>query len=170
MTTANYVTLARIALSPLVIVFLFLDLNGLALIAFLLIALTDWVDGYIARHYNQVTDLGKFLDPLADKILVTIVLIYLVGLGRANPIPVMIIVSREFIVSGIRVIVAKSGKIIAASSSAKWKTFSQNIAIAMLIINIPYADWVLWLAVLLSVVSGGGYLWQTNLLKQSKSN
>lgn len=145
-------------------------LNGLAVITFLLLSFSDAVDGYIARKYNQVSDLGKFLDPLADKILVTIVLICLVGLGKADSIPVMIIVAREFIVSGLRINAARSKKIIAASPTAKWKTFSQFVAVAMLMLDLPYADWALWLAVILSVVSGGGYLWQTNLLKQLKSN
>ena len=170
MTVANYVTLARIVLIPLIIVLLLMRLNGLAVIAFLLLSFTDAVDGYIARKYNQVSELGKFLDPLADKILVTTVLICLVGLGKANSIPVMIIVAREFIISGLRINAARSKKIIAASPTAKWKTFSQIIAAAMLMLDLPYADWALWLAVFLSVVSGGGYLWQTNLLKQLKSN
>ncbi len=165
MTVPNYITLARIVLIPLIIVLLLMRLNGLAVIAFLLLSFSDAIDGYIARKYNQVSELGKFLDPLADKILVTAVLICLVGLGKADSIPVMIIVARELFINATR-----SRKIFAASPTAKWKTFSQIVAVAMLMLDLPYADWALWLAVILSVVSGGGYLWQTNLLKQLKSN
>lgn len=115
-----------------------------------------------------MSDLGKFLDPLADKILVITVLIALVGLEKADSIPVMIIVAREFFVSGIRISAASSGKIIAASPIAKWKTATQIIAVVMLLLSLPYAGWVLWLAVILSLISGGAYLWQSKILKQLK--
>ncbi|MFC1510806.1 CDP-diacylglycerol--glycerol-3-phosphate 3-phosphatidyltransferase [Candidatus Margulisiibacteriota bacterium] len=170
MTLANRVTLARIALIPLAIILLLVGLNGAALIFFLLLAFSDAIDGYIARRFNQVSDLGKLLDPLADKILVICVLVTLVGLGKANLIPVVIIVAREFLVSGIRTYAAKEGLILAASQLAKVKTVVQIIAVAMLIINLPYADWVLWLAVVLSLISGWAYLWQSHLLKQLKLN
>lgn len=170
MTVANYVTLLRVALIPLILIFLFLRLDGLAFISFLLISFSDAVDGYIARRFHQVSDLGKFLDPLADKILVICVLVALVGLGKADSLPVIIMVAREFIISGARISAAREKKIIAASLTAKWKTVVQVIAVAMLIINLPYADWMLWAAVVLSIISGGGYLWQSPLLKQLKSN
>jgi CDP-diacylglycerol---glycerol-3-phosphate 3-phosphatidyltransferase len=170
LTVANYVTLSRIVLIPLVIVSLFTGYNGIALIFFLILSFSDAVDGYIARRFNQVSDLGKFLDPLADKILVITVLIALVGLGRADSVPVMIIACREFIVSGIRIYAAKSNFIIAASPTAKLKTVSQIIAVAMLIIGLPFSGWMLWGAVVLSIISGGGYFWQSNLLKKLKSS
>lgn len=170
MTIANYVTLLRIALIPLLIVLLFLGYNGLAVIFFLLLSFSDAVDGYIARRFKQISEIGKFLDPLADKILVMTVLIALVGMGKADSIPVMIIAAREFLVSGIRISAAKSKNIIAASPMAKIKTIAQLAAVAMLILSLPYADWVLWLAVFLSIISGGAYLWQSRILKQLKSN
>ena len=145
-----------------------MGLNGLATIAFLLVAFSDAIDGYVARRFNQVSDLGKFLDPLADKILVTTILITLVSLGRAAIIPVLLIVAREFLVSGLRTYLAKENIIVAASQLAKWKTVSQIVAVAMLIIGLPYANLALWLAVILSLISGGAYLWQSRLLKQSK--
>jgi CDP-diacylglycerol--glycerol-3-phosphate 3-phosphatidyltransferase len=168
LTIANYVTLLRIAFIPLLIILLFLGFNGLAAILFLLLSFSDAVDGYIARRFKQVSEIGKFLDPLADKILVMTVLIALVGMGRADSIPVMIIAAREFLVSGIRISAAKSRKIMAASPMAKIKTIAQLAAVAMLLLSLPYADWVLWLAVFLSIISGGAYLWQSRILKQLK--
>lgn len=170
MTLANYVTLARIAFIPLIIILLSYRINGLAVIIFLVLSFSDAIDGYIARRYNQVSDLGKFLDPLADKILVTTVLIALVGLGKAEAIPVMIIVARELLVQGLRISAAKSQVIIAAAPVAKWKTAVQIVAVAMLTLRLPYAEGVLWLAVVLSIISGGAYLWQSKILKQLRSN
>lgn len=168
MTIANYVTLSRIVLIPLVIIVLLLGMNGLGAILFLILSFSDAVDGYIARRFNQVSDLGKFLDPLADKILVITVLIALVGLGKASSVPVMIIVAREFLVSGIRISVAKTRKIMAASPIAKVKTAVQVLAVFMLILRLPLANWILWLAVVLSLVSGGAYLWESKILKSPK--
>ena len=165
MTIANYVTFTRIALVPLLIALLFFGLNGLSLILFLLLSFSDALDGYIARRYNQISELGKFLDPLADKILVISVLIILVGLGKVDAIPVIIIAAREFLVSGLRINAAKHNKIIAASPLAKWKTFVQIIATAMLIIGLPFDNLVLWLAVILSLISGGVYLWESKTQK-----
>ena len=168
MTLANYVSLFRVVLIPLNVFFLLFGLYGLAAMLFLFLSLSDAVDGYIARRFNQVSDLGKFLDPLADKILVITVLIALVGLRKADPIAVMILAAREFIVSGIRISAAKAGKIIPAMSLAKWKTVSQIVATLMLIINLPFANLVLWLAVMLSLISGGVYFWQNKEYLQLK--
>lgn len=165
MTLANRVTLLRIALIPLCPIFLLAGFYGLAATTFLLLSLSDAVDGYIARKYNQVSELGKMLDPLADKILVMTVLIGLTALGKTNPVPVMIICAREFLVASIR-----AKKIFPASPVAKWKTFSQVVAVLMLMLNLPLAGAVLWLAVLLSLISGGAYLWQSQFLKQSRSS
>jgi CDP-diacylglycerol--glycerol-3-phosphate 3-phosphatidyltransferase len=170
LTVANYVTLSRIVLIPLVIILLLFKIDGLAVIVFLLLSFSDAIDGYIARRYNQVSELGKFLDPLADKVLVISVLIVLLGLGKVDFVPVLLIVVRELIVQGIRIHSAKDQKIIAASPVAKWKTGTQIVAVAMLILRLPYADWVLWLAVVLSLISGGGYLWQSKILKLSRSS
>lgn len=168
MTIANYVTLARIAFIPLIIALLYLRINGLAVIAFLILAFSDAIDGYIARKYKQVSELGKFLDPLADKILVTTVLIVLAGLGKVDSIPVILIVAREFVVQGLRINAARLKGVIAASPIAKWKTATQIVAVPLLILGLPYANWVLWLSVALSLISGGAYLWQSRILKQSR--
>lgn len=170
MTLANRVTLLRIALIPLIIVFLYFGLNGLAAITFVLLSLSDYIDGYIARRFNQVSDVGKILDPLADKILVMTALIMLLSQGKADPIPVILFLARDAIVSGIRINAAKGNKILHASPIAKGKTVAQMFAVPMLILNVPYADWVLWLAVAFSLISGGSYLWQSKILKQLKSS
>jgi CDP-diacylglycerol--glycerol-3-phosphate 3-phosphatidyltransferase len=165
LTIANRLTLGRIALIPLCIIFLLSGLLGLAALLFVLLSLTDLLDGYLARKYNQVSELGKMLDPLADKILVVSVLIGLTAIGRADPVPVIIIAAREFLVASIR-----TSKIFAASPLAKWKTLTQNIAVFLLFFALPLADVVLWLAVLLSLVSGWAYLWQSQFLKQLRSS
>ncbi|MGB9613442.1 MAG: CDP-alcohol phosphatidyltransferase family protein, partial [Candidatus Margulisiibacteriota bacterium] len=108
---------------------------------------------------------GKMLDPLADKILVITVLIGLVGLGKANSVAVMLIVTREFLVASFR-----GKKNFAASPIAKWKTFTQVLATVMLMLNIAFADGILWLAVILSLISGGAYLWQSPLIKSLRLN
>lgn len=159
MTLANRITLIRLALIPLCIAFLLTGLLGLAAVVFLLLSLSDAVDGYVARKYNQVSELGKKLDPLADKILVLTVLIGLTGIGKADPLPVMLICAREFLVASFR-----STKIFPASPLAKWKTVLQTVAVLMLMLNLPLAGLILWLAVALSLITGGNYLWQNKIL------
>ncbi|MBN2058250.1 MAG: CDP-diacylglycerol--glycerol-3-phosphate 3-phosphatidyltransferase [Candidatus Saganbacteria bacterium] len=170
MTLANYVTLGRIALIPLIVALLYLRLNGLAVVCFLILSFSDAIDGYIARRFNQVSDLGKFLDPLADKVLVITVLIALVSLGKADAIAVMILTARELAVQGLRINAARYRNIIAASPIAKWKTAVQIVAIAMLMLRLPYAGLVLWLAVVLSLLSGGAYFWQSRISQQLRSS
>ena len=165
MTIANYVTLARIAGIPLMILLLVNRLNGLATMFFILLSFSDWLDGYIARKFKQVSELGKFLDPLADKILVISVLIMLVGLGKADPLAVIILAAREFLVQGVRIHAATAGMIIAASPIAKIKTVAQIIATIMLILSLKGAATMLWLSVILSLLSGGVYIWQSKILK-----
>lgn len=160
---ANRITLLRLALIPLCVALLLATLYGLATVVFLLLSFSDAIDGYVARKYKQVSELGKQLDPLADKILVMTVLIGLAALGKANPVPVMLICAREFIVASIR-----TQKVFGASQLAKLKTVSQMVAIVMLMLNLPLAGLVLWLAVLLSLISGVAYLWQSPFLKQLK--
>lgn len=163
MTLANRVTLLRLALIPVCIAFLLTTLYGLAAAVFLLLSFSDYLDGYIARKYNQVSELGKQLDPLADKILVMSVLIGLTALGKANPVPVMLIGAREFVVASLRTV-----KVFGASRLAKWKTVTQMVAIIMLMLHLPLAGAVLWLAVLLSLITGAAYLWQSPFYKQLK--
>jgi CDP-diacylglycerol--glycerol-3-phosphate 3-phosphatidyltransferase len=155
LTLANRVTLLRIIFIPLCVVLLLAGFWGLSASLFLLLSLSDGIDGYIARKYHQTSELGKQLDPLADKILVITVLIGLTALKKAEPVAVMLLCARELVVASLR-----SQKVFAASPLAKWKTASQMMAVPMLILNLPFAGWVLWLAVGLSLVSGGAYLWQ----------
>ncbi|MBI5078966.1 CDP-diacylglycerol--glycerol-3-phosphate 3-phosphatidyltransferase, partial [Candidatus Saganbacteria bacterium] len=150
------VTLLRIALIPLCVAFLLSGFWGLSAVVFIFLSLSDLADGYIARKYHQVSELGKQLDPLADKILIMTVLIGLTSLGKAEAAPVMLICAREFIIASVR-----AGKVFAASTIAKWKTVSQIAAVIMLMLNLPFGGWVLWFAVLLSLISGGAYLWQS---------
>ena len=160
----NMISLSRVFLAPLVMVFLtvrgqFGNLFGvnigdiLAGVVFIVASLTDATNGYIARKHRIVTNLGKFIDPLADKILVVAALISLVELGRLDAWIVVIIVSREFIVSGIRMVAAVEGVVIHASAGGKAKTISQIIAIVMMIFNIPFAMPVMWLAMLLTTMT-----------------
>ncbi len=163
MTLANRITLLRIALIPLCAVLLLAGFLGLAAVIFLLASLSDAVDGYVARKYHQVSELGKMLDPLADKVLVMTILIGLTAVGKVSPIPVMLVCARELIVTGIR-----SRKVFAASPVAKWKTVLQIAAVLMLMFSLPLGEAVLWLAVILSLVSGWAYIWQSQFLKQLK--
>ncbi|MBP8784931.1 MAG: CDP-diacylglycerol--glycerol-3-phosphate 3-phosphatidyltransferase [Synergistaceae bacterium] len=166
----NLISLSRVFLAPVVMVFLamrgrFDYVFGISLgdllagIVFIIASLTDAADGYIARKRGIVTNLGKFIDPLADKILVVAALISLVELQRLPAWMVVIIVSREFIVSGVRMVAASDGIIIAASKGGKIKTVTQIVAICLMIFNVPYiAIPAMWLAMILTVSSGMDYL------------
>jgi nicotinamide-nucleotide amidase len=138
---ANLVTIARILLIPLFLVLLLTTFTGwwapwLAAVVFSLLAGTDAVDGYLARSRNQVTTFGKFIDPLADKLLVTAALIGLVQLSELPAWIAILIISREFIVSGLRMVAVAEGKVvIAASNLGKLKTITQIIAIIMFIVK-----------------------------------
>ena len=149
----------------------------IASLIFIAASVTDWLDGYVARKYNLITNLGKFLDPLADKILVTAALVSLVHHDMAPAWIVIIIISREFAVTGIRLIAAGEGDVIAASQLAKWKTTVQLIAIVVLLlynipfhlISFPFGELMLWLALILTILSGFDYFWKNReLLLQSK--
>ena len=157
----NMLSLFRVILVPVILVFLTLrgqlgyvmGLNVgdcIAAVVFIIASITDAVDGYIARKRNIVTNLGKFIDPLADKILVIAVLTALVELHRFPAWMVVVIISREFIVSGLRMVAASEGVVIAASKGGKLKTVTQIIGIILLLFNIPGAMAVMWLAVILT--------------------
>ncbi len=138
MTTASKITIARICLIPIFIIFF--NIGGMfgnitALFIFLIAAATDGVDGYVARKYNQVTDMGKFLDPLADKLLVTAALVCLVEINKISAWMVVIILAREFIVTSLRTIAAAKGRIIAANMWGKVKTVVQIITVSILMIS-----------------------------------
>ena len=165
MNLANKITFARIMLVPVVMAFLLALHEWLALTFFLLAAVTDGLDGYIARKKRLVTNMGKFLDPLADKLLISAVLIVLVQLHRLDAWLATIIICREFAVTGLRLVGAGDGLVIAASRLGKLKTVSQIVAISLLIVDnfpfsrwgVPLADAAVWLAVILTVVSGIEY-------------
>ena len=129
MTTASKITLVRVALIPFFMVFLLLHIHGgadwlrwAALATFVVASVSDFLDGYIARHCNQVSDFGKFLDPLADKLLVTAAFIIFVEWGRMPAWAVVLVVAREFAISGLRMVAANNGTVIAAAWSGKIKT------------------------------------------------
>lgn len=151
---ANRITLARISLVPIVMFFLLVQMDLgkftffghltsisdlVAALIFIIAAVTDGLDGYIARSRKMVTNFGKFLDPLADKLLISAVLISLVEMGRLDAWVAIVIISREFAVTGLRLVAAANGTVIAASNLAKWKTAFQIVAVVSLILdNFPF--------------------------------
>jgi len=140
MTTANKLTLARVALIPVFLVILYLDFpyaRCAAFGVFVVACLTDFVDGYIARHYNQVTNFGKFMDPLADKVLVMAAMCYLVEIGQMPGWCLAIVLLREFAVSGMRLVAVEKGRVIAAGWSGKVKTASTMVCICLILLGIP---------------------------------
>ncbi len=166
MNIANKLTLLRIILIP---IFIYLLLEGYTIAAFIMFSLasfTDFLDGYLARKYNLVTNFGKFMDPLADKLLVTSALVCFVQLGLLNSWVVIIILSREFIVSIFRAIAAAEGIVIAASWWGKAKTISQMFMVIVLLLNnypfewlhIPMDQILIYLATILTVISGYDYI------------
>ena len=139
MNLANKLTLLRVFMIPFFILVLYIGdsvtANYIAAGIFIVASLTDFLDGYIARSRNLVTNFGKFMDPLADKLLVTSALIYFVEVGQLSAVVVIIIVSREFVISGFRLVAAMNNKVIAASIWGKIKTFSTMIMIIVLLVN-----------------------------------
>lgn len=184
MNLANKLTLLRVILIPFFIVCFYIPnlvvntisvnnylipyANLLGLVIFLLAAITDFIDGYIARKYNMITDFGKFMDPLADKLLVTAALLILLENGLIAGWVVFIILAREFIVTGFRTIAASKGVVIAAGWLGKFKTVVQFIMIStLLLLNYPFElfNWpvdqiFVALAVVLTVASGVEYIYK----------
>lgn len=166
MNIANQLTILRILFIPFFIFFLLKEQLIIAFILFALASFTDFLDGYLARKYKLITNFGKFMDPLADKLLVTSALIGFVELGVLNSWVVIIILSREFIVSIFRAIAAAEGIVIAASWWGKAKTISQMIMIIVLLLNnypfeylgIPMDQILIYVATALTVVSGYDYI------------
>lgn len=180
MNLPNKLTILRIFMIPLFLVFLLTDAGGsagkwIALAIFILASLTDLLDGYLARKYNLVTNFGKFMDPLADKLLVCSAMICLVELGSLPSWMVTIIISREFIISGFRLVASDNGVVIAASYWGKFKTTFQMLMICLLIADIPGAlfrsvtEICVWIALILTVVSLIDYIYKNkNVLKSNK--
>lgn len=131
--------------------------NGGSLAIFIIASLTDLIDGKIARKYNLVTNFGKFMDPLADKLLVCAAMIVLIEMNRISAWIVIIIISREFIISGFRLVASDAGVVIAASYWGKFKTTFQMIMICLLLLDLPalriLTDIVTWIAVILTIAS-----------------
>lgn len=178
MNLPNKLTVFRmILIVPFVIVMLS-DVFGIAgkwiaLALFIIASLTDLLDGKIARKYNLVTNFGKFMDPLADKLLVCAAMICLVETGKIPSWVVIIIISREFIISGFRTIASDNGVVIAASYWGKFKTTFQMIMVCLMIANIEaiavLTTIVMWVALLLTVISLVDYLWKNkHVMKDNK--
>lgn len=184
MNLANKLTLVRIVLIPFFLAVFYIGplnretvtlLGGtmplaypIGLVIFLAAAVTDFFDGHIARKYNMITDFGKFMDPLADKLLVTAALLVFVERGQLAAWIVFVILAREFMVTGFRTIAASKGIVMAAGWSGKIKTVCQFAMIAVLLLgNYPFAtvgfplDQILiWLATFFTILSGTEYLWK----------
>ena len=143
MTTANKITIFRVICIPVFIVLMYMDGAAArygALAVFVIASLSDFLDGYIARHYNQVSNFGKFMDPLADKILVITAMLLFVESGRMPGWVLALVVAREFAVSGLRLVAVEQGRVIAAAKSGKIKTASTIVCIIlMLLIGVPYS-------------------------------
>lgn len=178
MTTANKLTILRVLMIPVMVVFIYmrtlesptnffnLPLNQLIFaLLFIVASFTDLLDGYIARKYNQITTFGKFLDPIADKVLVMVAFLYLMQImpDRVPLWAVMIVIVREFAVTGIRLLAVEKGNVIAASPYGKIKTASTMLALTVMLFNdfglsVLIGDIIFWIAIFFTVLSGMDYL------------
>jgi len=192
MNLPNKITMSRIFLIPIFIIILSIPMDWgewsigtttlpvthfIGGLIFLIASLTDWLDGYYARKYNLITNMGKFLDPLADKLLVSAAFILLVELDLVAAWIVIVIISREFAVTGFRLVAAGEGVVLAASSMGKLKTVSQILAIAFLLLHnfpfsylgIPIDIITVYIALILTVWSGVDYFMKNwDVLRDSK--
>ena len=169
MNLPNKLTVLRVVLVPFFVAALLISksvepMKWAALVLFIVASLTDLLDGKIARKYNLVTTFGKFMDPLADKVLTISGMICLIELGRIPSWIVVIIVAREFIISGFRLIATEHGIVIAANYWGKFKTTFQMIMIILMIMNLPalslVTDIVMWIALILTIISLATYIMQ----------
>ena len=170
MNTQNKLTIARMIIVPFLVIFLLTGWGGeanryISLTLFVVASVTDWFDGYLARKNNLVTNFGKFMDPLADKLLVCSAMICMIDLKRLPAWFVIIIIAREFIISGFRLIAAENGIVIAANYWGKFKTASQMIMIILLILHFDGIFVILeqifiWLSLALTIISLITYIWQ----------
>ncbi|MCE5342280.1 MAG: CDP-diacylglycerol--glycerol-3-phosphate 3-phosphatidyltransferase [Eubacteriales bacterium] len=166
MNWPNRITLMRVALIPLIVILLQFDVPAcavLALIAFLLASFSDWLDGFLARKYQNVTNLGKFLDPVADKLLVLCTMIALSGLNRFPAWVCIVVLFRELSVDGLRLVAMERGRVIAAGKLGKIKTMLQMLSvIAVLLNNAPFGTFpmdqvLMYAAVAMTLWSGVDY-------------
>lgn len=182
MNTANKITMIRVFLVPVFMVLFMIDNTACrfaALGVFVLASVTDAIDGHVARKYNQSTTFGKFADPLADKVLTTAAFLILMHYGRMSMWAVMIVLTREFMVAGVRLAAAGEGNVVAASMWGKLKTVSQMVAIiaAMLLMGsdeilgvptLPVSDVLIWISVAFTIISGIDYLLKNRHLMKLK--
>ena len=162
-TTANKITITRVALIPVFLVLCYLDHRIAATVVFIIASLSDLLDGYIARHYNQVSNFGKFMDPLADKMLVLSAMCFLAEKGQMPGWVVAVVLFREFAVSGLRLVAAERQRVIAAAWSGKIKTTCTMVGLCFVLVFTQFA----WLNLLVSAVilvttvySGVEYFWK----------
>jgi len=162
MNLPNKLTMFRVILIPFFVLFMLVDITNMdkwiALAIFIIASLTDLLDGKIARKYNLVTNFGKFMDPLADKLLVCSALICLVEMAKLPAWMVIVIIAREFIISGFRLIASDNGVVIAASYWGKFKTVAQMFMVLVLIADLGGVfDWIgtvlIWASLILTIVS-----------------
>lgn len=168
MNLPNRLTILRVLLIPVFVALFMIGeplTQALAALAFVMASVTDWMDGWYARKHRQETDFGKLMDPMADKLLVMAALVALVAEGRAPWLAAMLILAREFVISGIRLVATAQGRVIAADKLGKYKTALQMLAIPMLILAPLLGKWclaggeaLLWASVLLSVASCAHYI------------
>ena len=168
MNLPNKLTVLRVLMVPFFVLFMLTDLGGaankwIALAIFVVASLTDLLDGKIARKYNLVTNFGKFMDPLADKLLVCSAMICLIEKGSLAAWIVIVIIAREFIISGFRLVASDNGIVIAASYWGKFKTVSQMLMVILLILDLggvfyTIAQVLMWIALVLTVVSLVDYM------------
>lgn len=183
MNLPNKITVSRVFLIPIFIIFMIIDFGmgelsfgGVTLsverligtFIFIVASMTDWLDGYLARKHHLVTNMGKFLDPLADKLLVSAAFIILVEMHLAASWIVIVIISREFAVTGLRLLLAGEGEVVAANSLGKIKTVAQLLAIILLLFdnaffalaNIPAGEIMLYIALIFTIWSGADYFYK----------
>lgn len=170
MNTPNKLTVARMIMVPFFVLFILTGWGGeanryICLVIFAAASITDWFDGKLARKYNLVTNFGKFMDPLADKLLVCSALICMIELDRLPAWMVIVVIAREFIISGFRLIAAENGVVIAANYWGKFKTASQMVMIILLILNFGgifeiLTNIFIWLSLALTVISLITYIWE----------
>ena len=169
MTTASKITMVRVFMIPVYMITMYLSQGQsnvwmwISLAIFTIASLTDFVDGYIARHYNQTSDFGKFLDPLADKLLTLAAMCMFCQWGTFPAWALMIILTREFAVSGLRMVAGPKGKVIAAGKSGKFKTASSMIGLCVWMAfpgSVVLGTVVTWMIVLTTVYSGVEYFIQ----------
>ena len=167
MTTANKLTILRVVMIPAFLAVVYWGFPGsswVSLAIYIVACLTDWLDGYIARHYNQVSDFGKFMDPLADKCLVVAALCWFVENGQMAGWVLAVVLLREFAVSGMRLVAVEKGRVIAAGWSGKVKTASTMVCICLMLFGIPgWAERVCEVIILVTTIYSGVEYFAKNL-------